>query len=288
MIKLKYLKESNDYDKLMSELFYLYGSIPLEKEKSSEVINKIILSEFGKSYKLGDDIHIDKLSNHNLIRFIDYFDSLISSKDIRGHCYEGTLAGLYGGKLSKRGNKWDMLLNGEKWSIKFSDFPNKAIEIGRYGRKIKKSDSDLYEEIIKIGGLNSLFKWNKDNSKDELKERTIEIMFTGEYTKGGGWIISYLDNSSDSKTDVICQYILRYEDIKYLLMNGFTTGPKQGESKQPFSLSLSSTYKYLNYKPAKIFIPTKSKKEDLLSDYGFDDLVEWAEKILKEVKKHKN
>jgi len=71
-------------DRLMGELLHLYGSIPVPKEKSSEVIRKIVIDTDGEFFKLGENIKPGSRKPHDKVRFTDYFDSLLSSKDIRG------------------------------------------------------------------------------------------------------------------------------------------------------------------------------------------------------------
>lgn len=77
--------KSDEYNSLMGRLLHLYGSIPVPKEKSSVVINKIVMSSMGKLFKLGEEVNINFYKLHDKIRFSDYFDSLLEDKDVRGH-----------------------------------------------------------------------------------------------------------------------------------------------------------------------------------------------------------
>ena len=67
-------KKLSEYDDLMGRLLHLYGSIPLEKEKDSVVISKIIFNTIGKYYRLGEDVNITHQADHDKVRIKDYFD----------------------------------------------------------------------------------------------------------------------------------------------------------------------------------------------------------------------
>jgi len=145
-----FLEEKN---RLMGELLHLYGSIPVPKEKSSEVIKKIVIDTDGEFFKLGENIKPGSRKPHDKVRFADYFDSLLSSKDIRGHNFEGCLAGLYGGELNKRGGRWDITINDRNYSVKFVDGPGERVQLGSY----KSYLTEYQDQIESLGGIGKLF-----------------------------------------------------------------------------------------------------------------------------------
>lgn len=274
--KLYENSESKTYQELMGEMLHLYSSIPLPKEKASVVISNIIYDTNGRYYELGEDINLEYQKSHDKIRFKDYFDSLISSKDSRGHNYEGTLAGLYNGKLSKRGERWDVVINNKTWSVKFVNGPNKAPEIGSFKEIL--DNYNLSEDVLNAGGLSDLFK--SDNY--DLKSKVFDII-TEEIT--GGWIIAYPDDviseqeTSDKKEgdEVIRQHILTLDDMRELLMSGYTVSSKLG-LKSVFRLALSSRYKYESTNISDIILPTLSL-EELINMSKSKSESEWAKNV---------
>ena len=159
------LFESHDseYDELMGKLLHLYGSIPLPKEKSSQVIKKIILKTKGEFFKIGEDIHLDYQETHDKVRFTDYFDSLVKHQDIRGHNFEGFLCGVYGGTLNKRGGKYDITVDGKNISVKFYRDENERVQLGEY----KSILSEYEQEIDEYGSLGKVFHSDDEILKEE-------------------------------------------------------------------------------------------------------------------------
>lgn len=224
----------NPYDDLMGKLLHVYGSIPLQKEKARVVISKIIYNTNGKYYNLGDDVNIRHQADHDKVRFKDYFDSLLFSKDSRGHNFEGTLAGLFNGELSQRGEKWDIIIDEKTWSVKFMDNPSKAPEIGSFHKIIK--DAGIEEEIIEEGGLTRLFKSNNR----ELKLKSFNIIANGIT---GGWIIAYPVKLQKGRNINIEMNIISVEQMKKMFVEkGMSVAPKAG-MKSYFTLALSARFK---------------------------------------------
>lgn len=222
------------YDDLMGKLLHLYGSIPLQKEKAKIVISRIIYNTMGKYYNLGDDVNIRHQADHDKVRFKDYFDSLLSSKDSRGHNFEGTLAGLYNGELSTRGEKWDIIINEKTWSVKFIDNPSKAPEIGSFQKILK--DKGLEQDIVSEKGLTNLFKSNNT----ELKLKVFNIIADGIT---GGWIIAFPIKSRRGDNINIQINIISVEQMKKMLVEqGMSVAPKAGV-KSYFTLALSARFK---------------------------------------------
>jgi hypothetical protein len=227
-------KKLTEYDDIMGKLLHLYGSIPLEKEKASIVIGKIVLNSKEKYYRLGDDVNIAYEADHDKVRFKDYFDSLLKSKDSRGHNFEGTIAGLYGGKLMERGEKWDLEIEGKTWSVKFIDNPSKAPEIGSFNKSM--IDAKIENEVIEAGGLTNLFR--SDNL--DLKSKAFDVISSGIT---GGWIIAHPGTSKSGRNINIVMNIVSVELMRDLFVNkGMSVAPKAG-IKSKFTLALSAKYK---------------------------------------------
>lgn len=284
-------KRLDEYDELMGRLLHLYGSIPLEKEKASIVISKIIFKTMGKYYRLGEDVNIRHQADHDKVRFKDYFDSLLKSKDSRGHNFEGTLAGLYDGDLSERGEKWDITIEDKTWSVKFIDNASKAPEIGSFNKVImnaskRKEQNDvlslhypnLYDDILEAGGLTILFR----SGDIELKEKAFDVISQGIT---GGWIIAYPIKSKINNNINIQLNIISVPEMREMLINGsmvsekgMSVSPKAG-IKSKFTLALSAKFKY-NKNVIKSFIKIPILPLNKLREIArSNNEIEWAEDI---------
>lgn len=249
--------EEQKTEYLMGKLLHLYGSIPLSKQKSSIVIKKILQD----NYKvLGEDIDLQYNKDHDKIRFIDYFDSLLKAKETRGHNFEGFISGIYNGELSKPGERWDVEINKQNWSVKFVDNPSKAPEIGSFRQSLLLANKQ--EDVIREGGIAKLFQGSNNTLKEEIWE-----VISKDIT--GGWLIAYPKNKNNE--DFI-EVNLIYPDImKNILMSGGTVAPKGG-FKSIFSLALSAKYKNYSNK-YKIILP-KISLEELKNIY-----IDWSEDL---------
>ena len=290
---MKYIKkyrifeeaELSEYDNLMGRILHLYSSIPLPKEKSSVVIHKIVKAS-GNDFHLGDDVDdIISFKLHDKIRFKDYYDSLIHSKDSRGHNFEGLVVGLFGGELNTRGSKADATIDGQRLSIKFIDNPSKAPELGSYREAFypKKLDGNAtseqieYEEyksimneyVIKLGGLTHIFKKNNNKKVDKtitygvLKERIWNMISIGVDT----WLIAYPEGN-----DITYNLISR-ELMKEMLMAGMVAAPKAGY-KSLYTLALSASFKSKT-KKSYIRIP-QINLNDLRNLMAINSDINWA------------
>lgn len=220
-------------EEILGRLLHVYGSIPLFKQKSSVVIKKMLWKNpFRPKYpffKLGEDVNFEGSAPHDKVRFLDYFDSLISSKETRGHNFEGTIAGLYNGTLSQPGEKWDVIIDGKTWSVKFIDNSSKAPEIGKYKRLIEQNN---LSSIVNFShGLTKIFQ---NSHKTEIKEKIWNDVISNGIT--GGWLIAY-----PFKGDIIV-HLITVENMKKIIFSGYTTSPKGG-LKDIYSLALSTKYK---------------------------------------------
>jgi hypothetical protein len=258
---------TTSYNDLMGRLLHLYGSIPLPKVKSSVVIKKIINTSMGRPFKLGDDVNINFFKTHDKIRFSDYFDSLLSDKDARGHNFEGFVCGLFDGQLSTRGDKYDLTIDGKRYSVKFIDHKAKAPEIGRF-KNIITQRPDLDDKVIKGGGLTRIFK----DGNARLKSGIWNII-TAEID---GWILAYPDNIIDPKNIVL--NIVQKADMFNIINNGMVVAPKGGYA-DIYSLALSSRYITRGeYTKSVIKIPQVSE-EDLQNEYKAIDQEKWAPEV---------
>lgn len=252
-------------NRLTGQLLHLYGAIPLSKDKSSVVIKKILANSMDGYFDLGEKVNIEDSTpyDHDKVRFKDYFDTLLSDKDSRGHNFEGTLAGLFDGELSKRGEKWDVTIDDKTWSVKFIDHGAKAPELGSYLKSL--SSTDLINDIKNEGGLTLLFKFGSD----DLKTKVWEVISAGIT---GGWIIGYPDNDLGE----ININILSLDAMKEILMSGLTVSPKGGK-KELFNLAISSKFKNFSQK-SSIIIPQISLSS-LIEMCKSEDEYKWAHEV---------
>ena len=260
--------QSEEYNSLMGKLLHLYGSIPVPKDKAAYVISKIILSSNErKFFDLGQDVKLNFYKPHDQIRFSDYFDSLLEDKDVRGHNFEGLIAGLFGGVLSTRGSKYDLTIDGKRYSVKFVDHKNKAPEIGRF-KSIITGRPRLNEEVIEAGGLTRVFKSDNNSLK-----RKIWNAITPEID---GWILAYPDDINNP-TNIAVNVLDKSEMFK-IINAGYVVAPKGGYN-DIYSLALSSRYISLSkYIKSVIRIP-KVTLEELKSEYKEANSENWAPSV---------
>ena len=256
----KIFEALTEYDDMMGKILHLYGSIPLPKEKSAIVINKIITSS-GNNFNLGDDIEVNSFKAHDKIRFNDYYNSLLMSKDSRGHNFEGLVAGLFDGNLTQRGAKADVEIEGKRLSVKFIDNQSKAPELGSYRNVIEKTPLNDY--VVKLNGLTNIFKMN--NSEILYDGYTIgnlkEDLWAGISRGVDEWLIAYPDH------DDIAYSVIDKETMKQLLLSGCVAAPKGGY-KSLYTLALSARFK-LKVEKSYIRIPAvtlRDMKNLMISD----------------------
>lgn len=257
------LDSSNpDRDILVGRLLHIYGAIPIPKKKADNVIKKILRGHF---YNIGDDIDLNYKEPHDKVRFVDYFDSLINSKEIRGHNFEGFISGVYNGTLAKNPNaKYDVEINNQTWSVKFIDKSWKAPEISSYRKELENLDI-----IENNGGLTKIFQSDDDNLKNKLWK-----IISKDIT--GGWLIGYEIKTENE--NYILVNIIDLDTMYEILMNGGTVSPKGGLESY-YSLAISAKYKNNpNIKSFKIIIPQLSIDE-LKSIYSNNSELNWSKKI---------
>ena len=286
---MKYLNRFNEAlsnkEEILGNLLHLYGSIPLTKEKSSIIIGKILKSS-GLDFELGENINMigSQFKKHDKVRFMDYFDSLIKGKDTRGDNFEGLLAGFYDGELKPRGHKYDVIIDGKNWSVKFLDSPGKQPQIGSYKNALALDD-DFTEDIKRWGGISRMFQIfpNKDPDKGmgaveyrhlyTLKADVWDIISKDV----DGWLIAYPNKTTNPTTieiNMISKEIM--EDI--ILEEGLTGSPKGGYNKL-FDLSMSATYKnHVGVDNFHINLPNLDVRQ-LQSMDTQDDEIKWAREV---------
>lgn len=229
-------------DELMGRILHLYGSIPVPKEKSSVVISKIVQAE-GLGYNLGDPVTLNYTKLHDKVRFNDYFDSLLNSKDSRGHNFEGFVVGIFNGAFTTRGAKPDVTINNKNYSVKFIDKPTKAPEVGRFKYIFAGKDGAVpgmeryFNWINEFGGIVRLCRLPNDRKITKtltakvLKEEIADIILAGI----DGWIIAYPDDKDENKIEY---NVFDKDVIKSMMVNGKIVASKGGlDSYYAFALS---------------------------------------------------
>jgi hypothetical protein len=263
-----FLEEKN---RLMGELLHLYGSIPVPKEKSSEVIKKIVIDTDGEFFKLGENIKPGSRKPHDKVRFADYFDSLLSSKDIRGHNFEGCLAGLYGGELNKRGGRWDITINDRNYSVKFVDGPGERVQLGSY----KSYLTEYQDQIESLGGIGKLFRIRNNKLKRKVWSKIVGST-TENISEINGWIIAYPVGITGNWSSIVCHLIDFDTMTNMVLKEDMTVAPKQGWSDY-YSLAISSQFKNKGIK-FEIEVPIMN-----LEELRLISLMDYEQKFSKKV-----
>ena len=282
--KTKFKKEPLTYNDIMGRLLHIYGSIPVPKQKSSSVIKKILWDNFHKIgdrpspfYKIGKDIDLEYQSDQDKVRFVDYFDSLLTNKEIRGHNFEGFIAAVYNGQLSEQmDSRYDVIIKDKTWSIKFVNGPMESPEIGSFKDSLSynnlfNSEIDMFnlKKLVQSeGGLVQMFQKADRDIRKSVWEKVISKDITG------GWMIAYpIKNNTQIVVSVINLLTMRK-----LLYSGLATVPKGG-SENLFSLRISSKYK--NFPGVKNFIINipKLTLEELKKIYLSEDEENWSREI---------
>ncbi len=250
-------------ERKMGKLLHLYSSIPLRKEKASEVI-KSIVKYSKKNFSIYDKKVITPWNKlHDRLRFNDYFNSLLSSKDTRGHNFEGLIAGLFDGEIQSRGSRADIILKGgERCSIKFIDSKSEAPVLGSIYASIKDRP-DILEKI----GDRSIYEIFNTISVDEEKfrEEIFDLAFGGVDL----FLIGYATRSSQIELHVI-----KFENMKENVCAGLVVAPKVKSAKWSVRISSSA---YRNDDTLKIKIPTISM--DQLDSLWSQGTRKWSKTI---------
>jgi len=285
---MKYIKsykifESNfniidNWDTLTKEqkkgnLLRLYASISTHKTKSSQVINYIIknikgkLYDINETYQIIDFDDINEWGLHNKLRFHDYFNSLIDNKDTRGFNFEGTIAGLFGGKLSKNlDSRYDIIIDNIYYSIKFVDNINESISLGSIKDSIEEciviiDNDDSINEKLKKYIINKLEtkKIHEFFNDDKIPLSEKQLIFDESYKNVNMFILGYL---LDNK--IIVNVINKIDMRNYICNSKLLLAPKSGN----YSLRINKfIYDNLTTSRFEIIIPEITNEElDKLRD----------------------
>ena len=170
------ITDNNDtliFNNKIRQILRNYGSIPINKDDATEIIQRIVRSEVKYSKDpnhpsnfiqpfLGEDTDFNLMKPSNKVRIYNYLKSLIKSKTIRGDSFEGLVAGLYDGEISNlKSSKYDIILNNDqniKISVKFLDSNQERPVLGN----IKKDIMSFYtlnpSKSLKSKSLNVILK----------------------------------------------------------------------------------------------------------------------------------
>ena len=191
--------ETEDFQELMYEVLRRVRQIPLDKTVSPRRI-KEILSDDGVSFDLyqGADLNEEIHREYNRVRFYEYSQQLLKaahSKGVRGHYFEGLLAGLFNGEVvspmegEMTDPKEDVLINGINYSAKLVRFQDKkwgtsslfggfkqALIQRLVDRDIEVDDSFLKRKLETklVNELLELFPEN-DPDRDSFQPRHMEL-----------------------------------------------------------------------------------------------------------------
>lgn len=273
--------QDEDYEKLMGKLLRLYNSIPLTKNKAKIVIQKILNKYTENKLKIGENVifNYDEYSNgikldmRDKIRFQDYFNSIINDKNTRGFNFEGTIAGIFNGRISTiNDSRYDVIIDEKYYSVKFID-SIKPPELGSFKDVLldflKHDENNYYKQFFE--GENSITLrefFSKSNDIDKKLKSKLWYYITGyggnntsyiESIKNNNiqkskldldkykvdyWLIAFprkeikILNKKKVKIDRIYINIISNDDMPTLLET--PVSPKAGKLSK-YSLALSST-----------------------------------------------
>ena len=191
--------ETEDFQELMYEVLRRVRQIPLDKTVSPRRI-KEILSDDGVSFDLyqGADLNEEIHREYNRVRFYEYSQQLLKaahSKGVRGHYFEGLLAGLFNGEVvspmegEMTDPKEDVLINGINYSAKLVRAQDKKWGTSSLLGGFKKAviqrlvdrDIEVPDELLKrkleVKSLNELIDLfpEGDPDRDSFQVRHMEL-----------------------------------------------------------------------------------------------------------------
>jgi hypothetical protein len=268
-----------DWDKMTveekkSKLFSIYPAIPLEKRAAAEAIRKIRIAEGEKEpSKLEDnEIHFPDKRPIDRLRWNQYFKSLIMSKEIRGHNFEGLIAGLYDGEFTKPGERGDLKIGDEKKvvSVKSLNDSSQSPVLGSV------YDSLNREQLVQVGdrSIHTIFK-NKISGEEEFRKGIWEAGFGGS-NKVDYFLIAYFTEPSERSSGTIFIYIFSNDEMYDFINTGKGLNAPKNKG-QSFQFRISSTYKAFKQVPITIRIP-KIRERDLDSIWN-SSARNWSNKV---------
>lgn len=280
--------DSQDYSEKLATLLYLNNTIKVEPETAVDIITKIgnqalrdktwekpviDLPNVTLPMKQGTDGLRDKL------RWSDYLNSIVRSYTIRGFAFEGFIAGLYMGKLTKRGTRADIEVEDssgqeKKVSLKTMRDSSESPTLAN----IRKAVTDTDLEIL-IGsdkdGVVGIFK--KVNMREQ-QNRIWDLAFG----KVDYFMVIYFEgkvkNKPDTRDNILNFRVISSEDFKNYIIDGTIklTTSRQG-SKDKFQLRPNKGFH--NYFPIKFSIMIPEISEEELESLYDRDLRDWARRV---------
>lgn len=265
----------------LGNLLHNFGSIPIQKTKASEVIQKILFDINGQTFNLDEVLTTGSIiapynKLHDKLRFADYFDSLLSEKEIRGHNFEGLIAGLFGGELStSKTSRYDVKIGDRLISIKFLNDKSETPVLGsiksfaqtKYKQIFDELDiTSAYElfarneDLIKLKYKEFLDNWSEEQQKKgksgsnpgegtrkmlmNLTEEFIlnlrKEVYKDSFSDVNGYLIAYPNEENNMFTSITVHYLTSDEMCNFVC-NGNVVRPKSSEGI--WSPRLSSTFK---------------------------------------------
>jgi hypothetical protein len=138
------------------------------------------------------------------LRWHQYFTSLIESKDIRGHNFEGLIAGLYDGELTKRGVRGDLKIGDKVISVKTLNNKYERPVLGSIKKSLSKEQIDRIEQEKKT--IRDIFD-TKSGEDEEFKREIWDASFVRGDNKIDYFLISYFVEPSKESSGTIFIFI---------------------------------------------------------------------------------
>lgn len=196
---LREQSEKEDFNELMYEVLRRVRQIPLDKTVSPRRI-KEILSDDGVGFDLNNGANLNEEIHreYNRVRFYEYSQQLLKashSKGVRGHYFEGLLAGLFNGQVvsplqgEMTDPKEDVLIGGINYSAKLVRAQDKkwgtssllggfkqALIQRLVDREIEISD-ELLKRKLEVKSINELIELFPENDpdRDSFQIRHMEL-----------------------------------------------------------------------------------------------------------------
>lgn len=248
--------DSLSFDEKKSKLFAIYPAIPLEKRAAAEAIRKIRMSEKEEVSKLEDNhINFPDKKPIDKLRWNQYFNSLIASKEIRGHNFEGLIAGLYDGKFTIPGQRGDLIIEEKAVSVKSLNDETQSPVLGSVYNSLSE------DQLTQLGdrSIHELFK-NPKKDEEELRKSIWDVSFGGENIVDY-FLIAYFIEPSVKSSGTIFIYIFSNEEMYEFVNSGKGLNAPKNKG-QIYQFRISSTYKAFKQRPITIKIP-RIRERDL-------------------------
>jgi len=177
------------------------------------------------------------------------------SKEIRGHNFEGLIAGLYDGKFTIPGERGDLIIDDKIVSVKSLNDSSQSPVLGSV------YDSLNREQLVQVGdrSIHTIFK-NKISGEEEFRKGIWDAGFGGS-NKVDYFLIAYFTEPSERSSGTIFIYIFSNDEMYDFINTGKGLNAPKNKG-QSFQFRISSTYKAFKQVPITIRIP-KIKERDL-------------------------